>query len=385
MAVRNTLLLIDDAESRANLRSIFEDQYGILEAENGEHALLLLMENQEKVSAVLLSEDAVPGGQQVLQTMQRTGLAEILPVIAMVDRNREEQDARMLATGAADVLIRPISGAVARNRVQNLIALYHGVPSGRKQISLLPDEMTRQLLRDLDSVDAEELDQNVYRIIMEQSGDVAFLWDMETDVLRCSPKWMTRFGYSPICREASANLVVISHFHPDDLERLQEKINSLRQGTEYGEAIVRIADAEGRYSWNRIRATAQRDENGVLKKIIGVIVDVDSDHRASRELIWKAERDALTGLLNKDTARAQVEHYLKHYIEDRLADDSNIDFKRVFVTHSPSEEGMVSYAIEKIKSYGLFREVLETTAGCTICCHCGPDTLGILFMRKNKE
>lgn len=83
--------------------------------------------------------------------------------------------------------------------------------------------------------------------------------------------------------------------------------------------------------------------------------------------------------------RGRVEHYLKHYIEDRLADDSNIDFKRVFVTHSPSEEGMVSYAIEKIKSYGLFREVLETTAGCTICCHCGPDTLGILFMRKNKE
>jgi len=83
--------------------------------------------------------------------------------------------------------------------------------------------------------------------------------------------------------------------------------------------------------------------------------------------------------------RGRVEHYLKHYIEDRLADDSSIDFKRVFVTHSPSEEGMVSYAIEKIKSCGLFREVLETTAGCTVCCHCGPDTLGILFMRKNKE
>ena len=83
--------------------------------------------------------------------------------------------------------------------------------------------------------------------------------------------------------------------------------------------------------------------------------------------------------------RGRVEHYLKHYIEDRLADDSNIDFKRVFVTHSPSEEGMVSFAIEKIKSCGLFREVLETTAGRTVCCHCGPDTLGILFMRKSKE
>ena len=80
--------------------------------------------------------------------------------------------------------------------------------------------------------------------------------------------------------------------------------------------------------------------------------------------------------------RGRYEHYLKHYIEDTLADDSNIDFNRVFITHSPSEEGLVNFAIEKVKSYGLFREVLETMAGCTVCCHCGPDTLGILFMRK---
>ncbi len=80
--------------------------------------------------------------------------------------------------------------------------------------------------------------------------------------------------------------------------------------------------------------------------------------------------------------RGRYEHYLKHYIEDTLADDSSIDFNRVFVTHSPSEEGLVRFAIDKVKSYGLFREVLETMAGCTVCCHCGPDTLGILFMRK---
>ncbi len=80
--------------------------------------------------------------------------------------------------------------------------------------------------------------------------------------------------------------------------------------------------------------------------------------------------------------RGRYEHYLKHYIEDTLANYSTIDFNRVFITHSPSEEGLVSFAIDKVKSYGLFREVLETMAGCTVCCHCGPDTLGILFMRK---
>ena len=80
--------------------------------------------------------------------------------------------------------------------------------------------------------------------------------------------------------------------------------------------------------------------------------------------------------------RGRYEHYLKHYIEDTLANDQTIDFRRVFITHSPSEEGLVRFAIDTVKSYGLFREVLETMAGCTICTHCGPDTLGMLFLRK---
>ena len=83
-----------------------------------------------------------------------------------------------------------------------------------------------------------------------------------------------------------------------------------------------------------------------------------------------------------DKYRGRYEHYLKHYIHDALADDRTIDFRRVFITHSPSEEGLVRFAIDTVKSYGLFREVIETMAGCTICTHCGPDTLGILFLRK---
>ena len=80
--------------------------------------------------------------------------------------------------------------------------------------------------------------------------------------------------------------------------------------------------------------------------------------------------------------RGRFEHYLKHYIADLLENDSNIDFQRVFVVHSPSEDGLARFAIDTVKSYGLFREVLEAMAGCTICTHCGPDTLGLMFMNK---
>lgn len=83
--------------------------------------------------------------------------------------------------------------------------------------------------------------------------------------------------------------------------------------------------------------------------------------------------------------RGRYEHYLKHYIRDILEKEENIDYSRVFVVHSPSEEGLVRFAIDTVKSYGLFREVLEAMAGCTICTHCGPDTLGLMFMRKGQN
>ena len=40
---------------------------------------------------------------------------------------------------------------------------------------------------------------------------------------------------------------------------------------------------------------------------------------------------------------------------------------------------MVKKEVEQLAS---FREVFVTRAGCTISSHCGPNTLGVLFMTK---
>ena len=37
---------------------------------------------------------------------------------------------------------------------------------------------------------------------------------------------------------------------------------------------------------------------------------------------------------------------------------------------------------EEIAAAGVFDTVLTAVAGCTISCHCGPNTLGVLFARK---
>ena len=68
--------------------------------------------------------------------------------------------------------------------------------------------------------------------------------------------------------------------------------------------------------------------------------------------------------------RGSYEHYLKHYIRDKMKEAENdADWKRVFVTHSPCEEGMTDFAVDCLQEGGHFREILDTTCGGTVRVH----------------
>ena len=65
---------------------------------------------------------------------------------------------------------------------------------------------------------------------------------------------------------------------------------------------------------------------------------------------------------------------------DEMVKENEPDLKRVFVTSSsPMEEK--PRVVERCKELG-FEEVIEMQAGATICSHCGPGTLGILYISK---
>ena len=73
---------------------------------------------------------------------------------------------------------------------------------------------------------------------------------------------------------------------------------------------------------------------------------------------------------------------IEKYITERLSGRDDIDYKRIFITHSPSDKEIIDIAHKTVKKLGKFEEILETEAGCTVCSHCGPNTLGVLFIRK---
>lgn len=53
---------------------------------------------------------------------------------------------------------------------------------------------------------------------------------------------------------------------------------------------------------------------------------------------------------------------------------------RVFITHSGVDREIVEEVRMYLKSFNKFDEILETRAGCVVSSHCGPGTLGILFI-----
>ncbi|MBE6938173.1 MAG: DegV family protein [Ruminococcaceae bacterium] len=73
---------------------------------------------------------------------------------------------------------------------------------------------------------------------------------------------------------------------------------------------------------------------------------------------------------------------IRKYVAERLAGRDDIDTSRIFVTHTDTPREIVDSVIEAIGEHMKFDEIIETNAGPTIACHCGPCTLGILFKRK---
>ena len=80
--------------------------------------------------------------------------------------------------------------------------------------------------------------------------------------------------------------------------------------------------------------------------------------------------------------RGNMEKTVLAYIRGRLEGRDDIRMDRIFVTHSGCPQDIVDKAVALVKELHPFEEVLVTTAGSTITSHCGPDCLGVLFLRK---
>lgn len=80
--------------------------------------------------------------------------------------------------------------------------------------------------------------------------------------------------------------------------------------------------------------------------------------------------------------RGSYEKCLASYVKDKLAGRTDIDTDTVFIVYTDVSEEAKEVVRKAVKEYQTFENTYEAVAGCTISCHCGPGTLGVIFTRK---
>ena len=80
--------------------------------------------------------------------------------------------------------------------------------------------------------------------------------------------------------------------------------------------------------------------------------------------------------------RGKIKAVIMSYVKDMEDDLKSARPDRVFITHSGCDSSTVDSVRTYLNSLGIFHEILETRAGGVISSHCGPGTLGVLFIAK---
>lgn len=123
---KQKILIADDSEmNRALLVDILEDQYDIVEADNGAAAIDLLTQCGGDFSLLLL-DIMMPemDGFEVLAYINRYHLNDTLAVIMISADDSPANIKRAYDLGAFDYISRPFDAAIVRRRISNTMLLY---------------------------------------------------------------------------------------------------------------------------------------------------------------------------------------------------------------------------------------------------------------------
>ena len=80
--------------------------------------------------------------------------------------------------------------------------------------------------------------------------------------------------------------------------------------------------------------------------------------------------------------RGSIEKVVGEYVRERLRGRTDLDTRTACIVDTCQDDTLASIARRILQEDGRFGRILETKAGCTIFCHSGPGTLGVVLLRK---
>ena len=124
--MKDKILIVDDLDlNRQLLVNILQNDYDILEAEDGASALNIIHENKDSLSAILL-DLIMPGidGFQVLKVLKDEKILDFLPVLIISGETSPATEEKCFEFGIADFIGKPYHKNIVKKRLKNIIDYY---------------------------------------------------------------------------------------------------------------------------------------------------------------------------------------------------------------------------------------------------------------------
>lgn len=163
--MKSRILVVDDMEmNRELLQEMLEDDYEVIQAEDGEKAIDVLSRMNDSIAAVLL-DLVMPGldGFGVLRIMKKEGWINRIPVMIISGESATEVEVRCFDYGVSDFIQKPFTEQIVQKRVSNIVNLFSYHNSLEKRVEQQTIELKNQ--NRILHAQAEKLKENNTKII----------------------------------------------------------------------------------------------------------------------------------------------------------------------------------------------------------------------------
>lgn len=142
-----------------------------------------------------------------------------------------------------------------------------------------------------------------YRHMVELHPQIPWTAGPDGGVLEAGPQWYAITGMTPATSMPNG---WINAVHADDRDRVGQTWAKVLQSASHLDIEYRVHRATGGYLWMRCRAAPRIGTNGEVIRWYGTLEDISEQRLAQERLRYAAERDVLTGALNRSTMFAEL-------------------------------------------------------------------------------
>ena len=198
---KQQLLIVDDEEiNRTILSMMFDADYDIIEASNGEMAIEVIEKNHDLALILLDVIMPVMNGFGVLDYMREHELLEKIPVILITSQTPQESEEKAYEYGIADVMHKPFEPSIVKRSANNIIALYQS--QRNMEIKLKEQEITireqEKTLRENNEFLIDALGSVVEFRSVETGDHVKRIKYLTRILLKYLAKYFPKYGLTPM-------------------------------------------------------------------------------------------------------------------------------------------------------------------------------------------